>query len=104
MTNRNNYGPLWFMAGALAGTAAALLFAPASGRDARAYIGRRSREAAGDLGERGRQAMHEATGRGRQLWKEHGKPFLSTMTQEYLHHAREGAEPKTNGMAAGPSA
>lgn len=100
MTNRKNYRPLWFMAGALAGTAAALLSAPASGRDARAYIGRRSREAAGDLGERGRQAMHEAVNRGRQLWKEHGATFLATMTQEYAHRAREGAGRKTNGRDA----
>ena len=107
--------PLWFIAGALAGAAAALLFAPASGRETRAYVGRRSREAADELGERGREAaavlrergreaadglrergrevVHEAAGRGRELWQEHGEPIVSAMKKEYE---------KANGTEAGP--
>ncbi|MEQ1896692.1 MAG: YtxH domain-containing protein [Vicinamibacterales bacterium] len=60
---RGNYTPLWFMAGALAGAAAALLFAPASGRETRAYVGRRSRETADEIRERSRQAADGSSGR-----------------------------------------
>ena len=96
--------PLWFIAGAVAGAAAALLFAPASGQETRAYVGRRSREAADELRERGREAahglrergrevMHEAAGRGRELWQEHGEPIVTAMKKEYE---------KANGAGAGP--
>ena len=107
--------PLWFIAGALVGAAAALLCAPASGQETRAYVGRRSREAADELRERGREAadglrergreaadglrergrevMHEAAGRGRELWQEHGEPIVTAMKKEYE---------KANGAGAGP--
>ena len=103
-SHRGSHSPLWFISGAAAGAAAALLFAPASGRETRAYVGRRSREAADQLRERGREAadglrergrevMHEAAGRGRALWQEHGEPIVSAMKKEYE---------KANGAGAGP--
>ncbi|MEQ1895779.1 MAG: YtxH domain-containing protein [Vicinamibacterales bacterium] len=112
---RGTYTPLWFMAGAFVGAAAALLLAPTSGRETRAYVGRRSREAAEGLRERGREtadgfrergreAMHEAADCGRQLWQEHGEPIVSAMKQEYEHVAGRNTGPKANGSVAGPTA
>lgn len=112
--HRGTFTPLWFVAGALVGAAAALLVAPTSGRETRAYVGRRSREAAEGLRERGREAadglrergrevMHEATDRGRQLWQEHGEPIVSAMKREYEHVAGRTTGSKANGAEAGPT-
>src|SRR6185436_20233127 len=54
-------GAIWFVAGALVGAAAALIFAPATGADARAFLGKRGRELADDV-----------AARGKDLWNEHG--------------------------------
>ena len=53
---------LAFLLGAVSGAAAALLFAPATGRDTRDYLGQKAREGrskAADAAEKGRQAVNE---------------------------------------------
>jgi gas vesicle protein len=65
-------GVMLFMAGALVGAAAALIFAPATGADARAFIGRRGRELADDVATRGKQ-----------FWNEHGDRVASAVKRGY---------------------
>ena len=51
---------LAFILGAMSGVAVALLYAPASGRDTREYLGQRAREGrdrANEAAEKGRQAV-----------------------------------------------
>jgi len=60
------------VAGALVGAAAALIFAPSTGADARAFIGRRGRELA-----------DEAAKQGKQLWNEHGERVTSAVKRGY---------------------
>jgi gas vesicle protein len=53
---------LAFLVGAVAGAAAALLYAPATGQETREYLGekaRESRERANSLAEKGRQVFKE---------------------------------------------
>jgi len=53
---------LAFLVGAIAGAAAALLYAPATGRETRDYLGekaRESREKANELAEKGRKVFNE---------------------------------------------
>ena len=53
---------LAFLVGAVAGAAVALLFAPATGRETREYLGDRAREGrekAAEVAERGRQAVQQ---------------------------------------------
>jgi len=53
---------LAFLLGAVSGAAVALLYAPATGRETREYLGERAREGrerATAMAEKGRQAMHE---------------------------------------------
>jgi len=67
---------LLFSAGALVGAAAALVLAPANGRDTRAYIGERSRALAGTVALRGRQ-----------VWSEHGERVAEAVREGYAHAA-----------------
>jgi gas vesicle protein len=67
---------LWFLAGAAVGAAAALLYAPQSGRDTRRYIRKKAdegREALADAGkgvlERGREVYEK----GREIAEEAGE-------------------------------
>ena len=48
-----------FVAGAAAGAVTALIMAPATGQDTRAYLKRRGNEIAHDAAERGRTALRE---------------------------------------------
>ena len=71
---------LAFMVGALAGAAAALLYAPASGEETREYLGQKAREGRArareavdqgrDLYERQRETLHSAVDRGRDAFQE----------------------------------
>jgi gas vesicle protein len=70
--SRMGSGVMLFMAGALVGAAAALIFAPSTGADARAYLGRRSRELADDVATRGKE-----------LWNEHGDRVTSAVKRGY---------------------
>ncbi len=59
-------------AGAIVGAAVALVFAPASGRDTRSYLSRRSRRLAGDVAEKGRQ-----------IWAEQGERVATAVRRGY---------------------
>ncbi len=64
--NGSNLG--WFVAGAVVGAVAALLYAPQSGQDTRKYIGKSALEGRDALGESGKELME----RGKELY-ERGK-------------------------------
>jgi len=76
-----------FVIGAAVGAAAALIFAPASGRDTRAYLKRRGNE----LG-------HDAMERGRETWREQSERVKSAVATGWeragdaISHARERGE------------
>jgi gas vesicle protein len=80
---------LAFILGAVSGAAVALLYAPASGRETREYLGERareSRERAAEAAEKGRQAINE------------GRQTLSNAIdrgREAYQHARRGAAQET---------
>ena len=76
-----------FLAGAAVGAAAALILAPATGRDARAFIGRRGREFADDV-----------TNRGKKLWDEHGDRITSAVRKGY-ESATGAVSESVNGAA-----
>ena len=100
---------LMFTVGALVGAAAALILAPATGRDTRAYLGRRSKEVADDVATRGRKLADEVATRGRQvaedvatrgkqIWDEHGERVTSAVQRGY-EHATGAVADKVNGAA-----
>ena len=59
-------------AGAALGAAVALIFAPASGRETRAYLGERGKSLADDVSERGRR-----------VWADHGERVTSALRRGY---------------------
>ena len=65
-------GVMMFIAGAVVGAAAALILAPATGRDTRAFLNRRGREFADDVANRGKK-----------LWDEHGDRISSAVRRGY---------------------
>ena len=72
-----------FVVGALAGAAAALLFAPASGEETREYLGKKARES--------KDKAREAVDQGRQYY-EHQRDTLVTAVdrgREAFQQARE---------------
>lgn len=73
---------LLFVSGALAGAAAALLLAPASGRETRAFLGRRGRLLADSVAEHGRQ-----------VWHEHGERVAEAVLDGYAVAASRLARP-----------
>jgi len=76
-------GVMMFVAGALVGAAAALIFAPATGADARAFLGRRGRELADDVAARGKELADDVAARGKELWNEHGDRVTSAVKRGY---------------------
>jgi gas vesicle protein len=80
-------GLMFFVAGALVGAAAALILAPQSGRDTRAFIGRRGREFADDV-----------AARGKELWNEHGERVTTAVKRGYERAAGTVAD-AVNGAA-----
>lgn len=94
-------GAVWFIAGALVGAAAALMFAPATGPDARAYLGRRGKQLADDVTEQGRRMANEAAERGKQLWNEHGDRVTSAVKKGYERASNAVAETVNNGTETG---
>jgi len=56
---------LWFLTGAAVGAAIALLYAPASGRDARKYIGKKAEKGRETLSDAGKEIVE----RGRDYYK-----------------------------------
>jgi gas vesicle protein len=79
-------GVMMFLAGAIVGAAAALVFAPATGADARAFLGRRSRELADDVATRGKQ-----------LWNEHGDRVTSAVKRGYEQATGKPMSDSVNG-------
>ena len=64
MSDQGNGGSMFvaFVAGAIAGAAVALLFAPATGEDTREYLGQRAREGkdrAADAARQGREVLNK---------------------------------------------
>ena len=72
LDSRGGAGVMMFIAGAVVGAAAALILAPATGRDTRAFINRRGREFADDVANRGKK-----------LWDEHGDRISSAVRRGY---------------------
>jgi gas vesicle protein len=76
-----------FVVGAAVGAAAALIMAPASGRDTRAYLKRRGNE----LG-------HDAMERGKEQWRSQSERMKSAISTGWdragdaIHHARQQGE------------
>jgi len=60
------------LVGAAIGAAIALMFAPATGRDTRDYLGRRGKSLATDVAEQGRK-----------MWNEHGERVTSAVRRGY---------------------
>jgi gas vesicle protein len=72
LDSRGGGGAMLFIAGAVIGAAAALILAPATGRDTRAFIGRRGKEFADDMANRGKE-----------MWREHGDRITSAVRRGY---------------------
>src|SRR5262245_46653889 len=87
LDSRGGSGVMLFIAGAVVGAAAALILAPATGRDTRAFLGRRSKEFADDVANRGKK-----------LWDEHGDRITSAVRRGY-DHAKGAAADTVNGAA-----
>jgi gas vesicle protein len=87
MDSRAGSGMMLFIAGAVVGAAAALILAPATGSDTRAFINRRGREFADDVANRGKK-----------LWDEHGERITSAVRKGY-DSARGAANESVNGTA-----
>jgi gas vesicle protein len=71
---------LAFILGAVSGAAVALLYAPASGRDTREYLGDRAAEArarAAEAAAKGREALTDAATKGRDALNQ-GRETLNT--------------------------
>jgi gas vesicle protein len=62
MEDNNKFG--WFLAGAVVGAAIAILYAPKSGKDTRAYIGNSAKESREAMESSGRELME----RGKELY------------------------------------
>ena len=80
-------GMMLFIAGAVVGAAAALILAPATGSDTRAFINRRGREFADDVATRGKK-----------MWDEHGDRITSAVRKGY-ESAKGAASESVNGTA-----
>lgn len=76
---------LMFSAGALVGAAAALIFAPTSGRQAREYLGKRGKELADGVAEQGKKVAETVAEEGRRMWNEHGERVSQAVRDGYAH-------------------
>jgi gas vesicle protein len=89
VTNGATSAILLLSAGALIGAAAALVFAPASGRDTRRYLGRRSRAMAGAVATEGKKVLSK-----------HGERVAQAMRHSYAH-AASVISGRPNGVESG---
>jgi gas vesicle protein len=74
----NGSGVVWFLAGAAIGAAIALLFAPASGKETREFLSRKTGEGREALADAGREILdrgREYYEKGRKLAEEAGEMF-----------------------------
>ncbi len=83
---------LMFSAGALVGAAAALILAPASGREARQYLGQRGKKLAENVAERGKQVADNVAEQGRRVWDEHGERVAQAVRDGFAHATEATAE------------
>jgi gas vesicle protein len=67
------------LVGAAIGAAAALILAPTSGREARAYLGRQSKRFA----DQGKRFADDAVEQGRKVWAEHGDRVTQAVRRGY---------------------
>jgi gas vesicle protein len=87
-----------FVIGAAVGAAAALILAPATGRDTRAYLRRRGNELGHDAMERGRELGREAMEHGRETLRTQSERVKSAVATGWeragnaISHAREEGE------------
>ena len=97
----SNYAPgTWsaFVIGAAIGAAAALILAPTSGRDTRAYLRRRGNELGHDAMERGRELSRDAMEVGRETLRTQSERVKSAVAAGWdragnaISHAREEGE------------
>jgi gas vesicle protein len=72
------------LVGAAIGAAIALMFAPATGRDTRDYLGRRGKTLANDVAEQGRK-----------VWNEHGERVTAAVRRGY----EQATNAATNAMS-----
>ena len=79
MSSSNSGGRVvWFLTGAAIGAAIALLYAPASGEDARKYVGKKAEKGRETLSDGGRDILdrgREYYEKGRKLAEEAGELF-----------------------------
>jgi gas vesicle protein len=91
-----------FVIGAAVGAAAALILAPASGRDTRAYLRRRGDELGHEAMERGRELGRDAMERGRELSRdamEVGRESLRTQSERVKSAVASGWERAGNAIS-----
>ena len=85
MSQQGNGGGMFvaFIAGAIAGAAAALLFAPATGEETREYLGQRARE--------GKDRATEAARQGREILNKQRDNLTTAFdrAREQYHSSRE---------------
>ena len=84
-----------FVIGAAVGAAAALVLAPAAGRDTRAYLKRRGNELGRDAMDRGRELGREAMDRGRELSRdaiERGRETWRSQSERVKAAVSEGVD------------
>lgn len=74
MEENNNFG--WFLAGAVIGVGAAILFAPKSGKETRDYISQTTRESRENMEASGRELMD----RGKALYDQ-GKKIVEDASE-----------------------
>ena len=87
MSQQGNGGGMFvaFIAGAIAGAAVALLFAPATGEETREYLGQRARE--------GKDRAAEAARQGREMLNKQRENLTTAFdrAREQFHTPRDGA-------------
>lgn len=85
LDSRGGGGIMLFIAGAVVGAAAALIMAPATGRDTRGFLGRRGKALADDVAHKGKK-----------LWDEHGDRITGAVRRGY-EQAKGAATDAVNG-------
>jgi gas vesicle protein len=89
-----------FVIGAAVGAAAALILAPASGRDTRAYLRRRGNELGRDAMERGRELGRDAMERGRDTVRTQSERVKSAVASGWERAGSAISQAREEGEAA----
>lgn len=83
---------LLFSLGALVGAAAALILAPASGRETRQYLGQRSKKLAENVADQGKKVADNVAEQGRRIWNEHGERVTQAVRDGFAQATEATAE------------